>query len=65
MQTGGSQHVLFISFSGSPVSVRWWRCRTAAPTLRALNRRKEQVRTDELIRHGEETLPRRSEFTDW
>lgn len=30
-----------------------------------MNHRKKMIRTDKLLRHGEEDVPRRSQFTEW
>lgn len=53
------------SLLASAPNVRWFRNRREAPTLRWLNKKKENIRTDQLIRHGEEKMTRRSEHLEW
>ena len=38
-----------------------WRAATAVE----LNRRRQQIASDQILRHGQEKVVRRSDFTDW
>ena len=39
--------------------------RWVAPTALEFNRRREKVANDQILRHGQENVVRRSQFTDW
>ena len=52
------------ALASSP-SRRWYFDREKARVRYEVNKRKNLIRKDELLRHGEEELPRRSQFTDW
>ena len=56
----------FTFFPGINASfVRYFRHKNVYPMLKELNRRRENIATDELLRKGKEKRPRRSEFTEW
>ena len=42
-----------------------YKARWVAPTAMELNRRREKVAFDQKLRHGQEDIVRRSQFTDW
>ena len=42
-----------------------FRARSLAPTAMDLNRRREIIASDQILRHGQENVVRRSQFTDW
>ena len=42
-----------------------FQARWRAPTARELNKRREQIASDQILRDGQEKVVRRSDFTDW
>ena len=46
-------------------SRRWFIHREKAHVQHEVNKRKNLIRRDKLLRHGEEEVQRRSQFTDW
>ena len=42
-----------------------YKARWLAPTAMEINRRREKVAMDQKLRHGQENIVRRSQFTDW
>ena len=43
-----------------PYTIREW-----VGMAKELNKRKTKIRTEEIVRHGQETIPRRSSFLEW
>ena len=48
-----------------PCGRRWYWHREKAHVQIEVNKRKDRIRKDKLLRHGQEDLPRRSQFTEW
>lgn len=47
------------------VGIRYLREKHVYPTFKEINRRLQNVESDQVIRHGEATRVRRSDFLDW
>ena len=46
-------------------AVRFYRHRSVYPMMKELNKRRENIATDEMLRTGKQTRPRRSDYIEW
>ena len=57
---------IYVSALNGPTFLRqYYRDAKLYPFLKEVNRRRENVATDEMLRTGKQTRPRRSEFLEW
>lgn len=66
VRSPGPREMVPSNIKRSPGRFSWSvRARWVAPTLQEIVKRKEKVRTDHILRYGEEKVTRRSQFNDW